>query len=509
MPVKMGVFFVPILEPRLLYGHVLLGLDPGLELPVPAITAPSDFKYLGHQMFGNLDGFSPHNTSLDQHIVTVVSIYGLPRGPTWPRAAAITIDIMDFILKEFIIGNAGIIVIAGDFNFGPRELQSFEAWRAFGFCSAQDMAANHVQPTCKGSTERDMLWLSPMAASLCSSIRVDEVFSDHASLSVELDLGILQPSIHTWPRPREIPWDQVQLQDWHQHCDHLELTLPHCSTEAMKELAHSFEQSLKGFVSDHPSESLSSAHCGRAQRLAPAKLTPTPRSCRASRPGEEHIAADTVSKAVLLWFKQLRKLQSYRHSIVAGKWHPAAVQYRSELWSSIRRSPGFEGSFDHWWLQQDFAQVLGPLPLQPPDVNLAILIFQAFHQAYRDFERWHLQQRQQAQQARYDKTMKAIFVDLRQARPDQVDAFWDTLSFDVVAIKPDTSGVLLDKHVPPHLQGQWFKDNLSPRKGTLKSCWFLKFSLNSHGVTLWSSTPTPPPQQKSTMRFRSFGLHDG
>ncbi|CAL1128806.1 unnamed protein product, partial [Cladocopium goreaui] len=383
------------------------------------------------------------------HIVTLVSIYGLPRGPTWPKATAITTDIMDFISKEFVIGSSGIVLIAGDFNFSPHELTSFDTWRAYGFCSAQEMAAqrwNHeIVPTCKGTTERDMIWMSPMAASLCNNLHVQDVFHDHSSLAVELNIGVLKPSIRTWPRPREIPWDQVQIADWHQQSHETQPLEHSSSTETLKQLARTFEQSLNGFVRDLPSRSLSSAHCGRAQRLAPAKLTPTPQSCRASRPGEEHLVADTVNKAVILWFKQLRRIQSYRHSIVAGHQHQNAVQYRIELWSAIRRSRGFEGSFDVWWLQQDFAQVLGPLPLLPPDAQAADLIFQAFHHAFRTFERWNLQQRQQVLQARYDKTMKALFHDLRKARPDQVDSFWDTMVFEVIATKSATNGILLNK----------------------------------------------------------------
>eukprot|EP00435_Cladocopium_sp_Y103_P062884 s241_g24.t1 len=397
---------------------------------------------------------------IGQHIVTMVSVYGLPKGPTWPKAASITNDITDFILREFIIGHAGLVCIAGDFNFGPRELPSFDAWRAYGFCSAQDLAAQRwlfpAVPTCKGSTERDLIWLSPMAQSLCSAVRVAEVFQDHASIMVELNIDVLQPGISTWPRPREIPWGQVHLEAWHEHCTTFDLQHSSSSTETMKGLAKSYEQSLNGFIRDFPSSSLSSAHCGRAQRLEPAHLTPTPRSCRASRPGEETLVADTVSKAVILWFKQLRRLQSYQHSIKAGHVHPAAVQYRIELWSSIRRARGFDVSFEAWWSQQDFAQAVGPFPMLPPDAHVSDLIYQAFHHAFRTFERWHLQQRLQVLQARYDKTMRALFQDLRQTKPDQVDAFWNTISFEVVAVKHDTASLLLNQPIPPHQHGQRF-----------------------------------------------------
>ena len=107
-------------------------------------------------------------------------------------------------------------------------------------------------------------------------------------------------------------------------------------------------------------------------------------------------------------------------------------------------------------MKQDFALALGPLPITPPTAALAVLIYQAFHHAFREFERWHLQQRQKILQAKYDKTMKGLFQDLRKARPDQVDSFWDTQTFDVVAIKVSTNGILLHQPVPTQHEGQWF-----------------------------------------------------
>lgn len=111
----------------------------------------------------------------------------------------------------------------------------------------------------------------------------------------------------------------------------------------------------------------------------------------------------------------MRRLQSFRHAACAGNMHHAAVQYRIELWTAIKRAKGFEGSFCQWWLSQEFAEGLGPLPEQPPQAHLAILIYQAFHHEFRSFEQWHLRQRQQILQAKYDKTMKALLQDLQEA----------------------------------------------------------------------------------------------
>ena len=201
-----------------------------------------------------------------------------------------------------------------------------------------------------------------MATSLCSEVLVTDVFHDHASVAARLNVENVKPKILTWPRSSQIPWDEIQIADWQLHCE--DVTFPPLTeaTQTMRSFAISFEGSLDGFVQDYPGKSLPTAHCGRAQRLRPAHLEPTPRSCTASRPGEEEPVADTVGKAVILWFKQLRRLQSYRHAICAGQTHDAAVHYRIELWSAIRRSKGFDRSFPQWWEQHDFYSTLGPLP---------------------------------------------------------------------------------------------------------------------------------------------------
>ena len=395
-----------------------------------------------------------------RHTITVVTVYGLPRGPTWPKAAELTNTILEFITQEFVVGYQGIIIINGDFNFSPHELPCFDVWRAYGFVSAQ-AHANHrwhqsITPTCKGATERDLLWMSPMAASLCHKVGVNEIFHDHASVYVQLQVDLLPCVLRTWPRPREVPWNDVTIPDWHQHCEGLALPPVTDPTQSMKDLAMSFESSMTGFVPTLPAAKLTSAHCGRAQRLQPATQATTPSTCRASRPGEAQLVDDTVGQGVILWFKQLRRLQSFRHAACAGQMHFAAVQYRFELWTAIKRAKGFNGTFSDWRRAQEFYDGLGPLPDQPPAANQAILIYQAFHHVFRSFEQWHLNQRQQVLKAKYDKTMKALFQDLRKPRPDQVDSFWDTSTFKVIAIKVETKGILFSKPVPADVQGQWF-----------------------------------------------------
>eukprot|EP00435_Cladocopium_sp_Y103_P015024 s295_g3.t1 len=316
---------------------------------------------------------------LGSHIITIVGIYGLPRGPTWPRAAALTDEILTFVTKEFVLGYHGIVLILGDFNFSPHELPSFDAWRAYGFCSAQEFAHRQwhqpILPTCKRATERDLVWLSPMTAALCSEVSVQEVFQDHATVSVKLNLEASPTSIQTWPKPREIPWEQVRIDEWQSRCATVHVPFSEDATATMN-------------------------------------CSPT----------------STPSKLV--------KCMHLRSNIALS----SGRQYEDPKGLDL----------------QDFALTLGSLPVVPPNVECTSLIYQAFHHQFRSFEQWHLAQRQLVLQAKYDKTMKALFQDLRKPSPDQVDSFWETTPYEVVAIKHDTDAVLLNRHTSDTKEGQWF-----------------------------------------------------
>jgi hypothetical protein len=219
---------------------------------------------IGLQNFWNAGRVLATQQYIGQHIITVISLYGLPRGPTWPRAPALTNSILEFVGKEFVLGYQGIVLIVGDFNFSPHELSSFDAWRAAGYCSAQALAAlrwnQPILPTCKGATERDQIWMSPMAASLCAEVLVTDVFHDHASVAARLNIENAKPKILSWPRSTQIPWDEIQIADWQLHCE--DVTFPPLTeaTQTMRSFAISFEGSLDGFVQDYPRGNLCQLH---------------------------------------------------------------------------------------------------------------------------------------------------------------------------------------------------------------------------------------------------------
>ena len=368
-------------------------------------------------------------------------------------------DILAFITKTFIFGHQGHVVVMGDFNFSPNELEHFEMWRNAGWDSAQQFAANqwHQEwaPTCKGSTERDLIWMSPSVLSLCTRVQISQVFSEHSSVSVTLRLPETPAEIRSRPLPSEIPWSTIDKEGWHQHCATLTFDSPDSSDQFYAEFGSHFESSMNGFVQVQGSR-LHSSHCGRATRMSPSKRTLTQPTPKASRQSELTLQHDLVGTAVLLWFRQARRIQSYLHAIRAGKTSPEALQYRHELWQSIRKAKGFETSFAIWWGREGFDELIGALPIRPPELEQAEWIYAAFQASFRRFETWHLAKKQNLMQLKYDKTYKAIHGDLREARPEQIDSLWEADSYVVLAVRPGSRAVLVDQPVKLLAEGQWF-----------------------------------------------------
>ena len=92
-------------------------------------------------------------------------------------------------------------------------LEQVAIWRQQGWCEVQELAlarwGRPIQPTCKGATVRDYVWLSPEAAAM-----VQEVALEHETVVAYLAWNLVLEPQWTWPLPGEIPWAQVDVPSW-------------------------------------------------------------------------------------------------------------------------------------------------------------------------------------------------------------------------------------------------------------------------------------------------------
>ena len=338
------------------------------------------------------------------HILQIGAIYGFPKGPTYPHAYSLTSRLLAPLTEELVLGSCGPRFIMGDFNATPGDrshLEAFDTWLRMGWRSVQDYAAQVLQwtpqNTCKGATNRDMIWASPEALALMHDIRLQDRFADHSTLSIGLRLQAHIPRLLHWPKPRHIPWHLVK-DSWDPPSPATPST-PASTTARFAHLWSTIEGSLQGHIQRPECPSLTAQEQGRGQRTAPMPARPHIDFLRPHRPGEVALRNDLAGTAVRQWYRQLRRLQSFNHAIQAGSTTDTAILHRAELWGAINRAKGFAPSWPIWWDQhRQHGWDIAPFtwPSAQPTAPQQALIFQAFRLNFQRFEAWHLRQRSQS-----------------------------------------------------------------------------------------------------------------
>ena len=399
-----------------------------------------------------------------------VVVYGFPAGPSWPQSKALTQELLAIFTREVVLGAKGPRLIGGDMNVDSTQLPVFDLWRQHGWCSAQDYASQMWnQPkafTCKGKTERDLVWLSPEAQALCKAVAVRDHFMEHATVSVGLSIPSKTEVLRAWPRPSAIPYAALDP-TWKDAATPPTWTCSGDVDSQWAQLAASYEQCFHGFVPSQPGGKLTQNQMGRLQATKPVKRRCETLTLRASRPGEVEMRSNLLGRETHCWFKQLRRLQSYLHAIRGAKQTASAITYRLELWSAIKQATGFTGGFAVWWMHTFGLNSEGIriLPCAPPHEEVATQLFDQFKHAYERFESWHLRQRGALLKAKYEHGLSGVFQDLRKQPRDRLDSLQRTHHYGVLA----TDGAQVHVDQPIHVGGisHWYVDETPLQVGVV------------------------------------------
>ena len=109
--------------------------------------------------------------------------------------------------------------------------------------AAAEMFGHHIAPTCKGSNERDQIWLSPEALQLLRGLWLEDVFVDHPTLAVQLMVPTRSRVVHKWPRPARLPWSDIDQQNWNPTCS-VQVNAGNDSTKFLQCWAMDFENAV-------------------------------------------------------------------------------------------------------------------------------------------------------------------------------------------------------------------------------------------------------------------------
>ena len=383
--------------------------------------------------------------------ITSCTFYGYPVGPTWPRAKALSNCLLEAFTRDIVYGSQGVRCIGGDFNDSPGALRQQQLWAQCGWVNAQSLAVEKFShqwtATCKFSTEPDQLWLSPEAAVLMRKFEVKQCFADHATIIAYLEVPKLLHQVWRWPLPSEIDWGSFPDYDCYVsgHFDPGQCYIAD-PDGSFASWASRFEDGVHFHLTKH-GQQLKEGARGRGQRTSPMSSSEVAPVCVQSRPGEIEMKSDVLGRAVLLWFKQARRLQSLVHALKAGKMTKDAVEYRDLLWSSILSAKGFQSGFREWWRKKELICIDAPSQLfaVTPGLIEVQLIFQEFMAHFRKFESWNLRERNEKLQAKYKTGLQQLMKELRAEKQSAPVCFWEEKKFEIMALELESGQIELDQ----------------------------------------------------------------
>ena len=373
-----------------------------------------------------------------------VTMYGYATGKE--RTADLVREAFDRVLAQ----PAGPRFVSGDFNLCLEEIPHLDALRQHGFRELQEVVrikfGRVPTPTCKQSTQKDFLFLSPEleSALLGAEVALD-YFPDHGVLTGFFQLNQADCASFTWKVPKHRPRLKHGRLDLAGQSVHLEGT----PSERYGALWDVYEQRLSAALLQRGAVHLLPHERGRAATkdvaVKKAQVVPPPHG----RQGELHPSFQGLSLKHAHWFRQLRRLQALKQALQKGSRSHTAVEHRASLWHSIVCAPGFAQDFASWYrtrpisLPDDLEGVLGELP-GLPEVSRLLL---TFHANVEHLEKCLANLRKRDARHKRSQNPFLIFKDMRAEGPKPVETLLEGPVAQVVEHHPDEAAVVIERPV--------------------------------------------------------------
>ena len=223
-------------------------------------------------------------------------------------------------------------------------------------------------------------------------------------------------------------------------------SLPEDSTEAYLCVWQAYESVLSRELVAASASPLAPAERGRATTTNTHVKYRQPFTVSAGRSGELKPGFFGSDRVYVLWFRQLRRLQSLCQALAKATDTDTAVEYRANLWHAIRTAPGFRPSFAGYWPHRGVKSSMDP-PAIPAGISseaVARIVFQTFQANVRAMEKDLKRGRQRLAKSRRLEDPRLIFRDLKKARAMPVDTIVEGAVAKVLEVDEDVGAVLVD-----------------------------------------------------------------
>eukprot|EP00435_Cladocopium_sp_Y103_P041452 s2524_g11.t1 len=371
--------------------------------------------------------------------VTGATLYGEPDGHLYPARVEHNAALLHHAACQICHLQTGLRFVAGDLNMSPDDVPAFDILRGAGFKDVQDLAEEiwgvAIQPTCKGKTRKDYLFISPELQCLLTEVRVlQDIWPDHAVLLASFQSARNLPKRMAWPAPGEFPWPKDFACSFQWQLDHPDPSSHYSAMWA----------AIESQAAQQCPVPVTTRMKGCAQQCAPkpvSRLSHPPG--KAGRPGDFQPDFHGVSFRHGQWIRQVRRLQNYvrsvRHDANEGTHHQLS------LWGSILRAKGFAPDFPTWW--SSISTRVPGCPVQcpqcPPSLAVADAMFDSLTQTVRHLEGQMKQASRQYAKVRRETDPNLVFQDLR-AQPNQgVELLAQSRQATITEVRLDESALVL------------------------------------------------------------------
>ncbi|CAL1147997.1 unnamed protein product [Cladocopium goreaui] len=351
--------------------------------------------------------------------VTGAVMYGYPQGKIHHNALERTSDMLAFLVDHLTTVASGPRYLCGDWNFEAAQLPITQKLLQLGWKEVQDIQYHRTglmpQCTCKRSTQKDVLWLSPELVASFVDLNIEhDRFPDHSVLKATFSLSSEHALRFLWPMPLPVPWPRVPDLEHPVAFD----TAP--PTQQYQKLWTSKESLAASALGDQWNPSMQ----GRGQRLAPTQRkgwTAPPKKGR-SIDAQPMFHGYNVQHA--RWMKQLRRLQNYMRWAQHHYGHASSEEalHGLYLWKSILNAHGFGSSFQTWWRSRESIGLGDPgfVPDFPPPADVAQAIGDIFHSEVAILERKLSAAKKATRISQHQRDANLIYKDTKRTPPEPV-----------------------------------------------------------------------------------------
>eukprot|EP00435_Cladocopium_sp_Y103_P015856 s1818_g3.t3 len=436
--------------------HQIAAVDTKVDKQQQSLNSLLDSK-LEAQM-NRIEQLFSKRPKLGRRWIQGAVIYGIAAAPDTVATKDATDKLCQIATTRLIEQSSGLRFITGDLNQPHLALNSIRHWESLGWVNAQYWALQKLgrplQPTCKGVSIKDHLYLSPELALYLEDVTVDATFfKDHALLAAHLsDLGS-PPLMPLWRQPAMIDWSQIpDLDDTAEPC--------HGSAsdqyrQVMSQLERAVDQALLG--ASKPC--LLARQKGRGATQEIHWVSEHSQPPKHGRHGELQPSFHGIDPTHALWLRQVRRVVNLQ-KLASRPSHTAQQKgHAYQLWSSILNSKGFPPCFAAWW--NDTHGSIAAISEHMPTAGTLAVVAKQLEADLTHMEKVLNKTRVgQAKQSRQDDP-NVIFRDIRKEPPKPCQTLLTTcraLVTEVQIIHAEADKLWLPA-VPPNPLGQQVKQD--------------------------------------------------